>query len=103
MSAKVITIVNHKPYTIRFNVASPTGPTDIVDIRPNQFWVTPYTYVNYLMNFPNGSNDATRHSYEGKRLHNGFSYRFIGTQSNPGLACAQNHDSSINDPADPCN
>lgn len=97
-----ITIVNKNPYTIRFFVASPTGPTDTFDIGPNMFWTTPYRFVTYRMNWANGSNDNSRYKVWGNVLHNGYSYRFEGSQQEPQLACAQPHDRSINDSRDPC-
>lgn len=97
------TLVNNNPYTIRFYVASPTGPTDIIDIGPNQFWTTPYVFVTYRMNFPNGSNDDNRYDVEGLVLYNGNSYRFVGSQQEPRLACGKRRNSAINDPRDPCN
>ena len=96
------TLVNKNPHTIRFFVASPTGPTATIDIGPNMFWTTPYRFVTYRMNFPNGSNDQNRTGVEGKVLHNGSSYRFVGSQSHPGLACEHARNSPINDPRDPC-
>lgn len=98
-----ITFVNHNPYTIRFYVSSATGPTNTIDLGPNMFWTTRYEYVNYRMNWANGSNDQTRYRVFGNVLHNGSSYRFTGSQVEPELACLQPRNRPINDPRDPCN
>jgi len=97
----VITIVNNNSYNITFFWASPHGDTHEVNIGPYRFWMTPFTTVNYRMNFPNGSNDLTRTEVKGHSLRNESTYRFVGTQSRPQLQCVQRKD-TINDSADPC-